>query len=141
MIKVAIHSASLVILMGVCSPRVARSQAASDRFVSEFRQFSQSVDDTFHINVQVPQEYFTDSSKKYPTVLLLDGNFYFPMMAPIVRQYEVTGLLPPLILVSVGYASFQAMDSLRVRDYLFPKALPSDEMEAIGGGKSLNLTL
>ena len=28
------------------------------------------------------------------------------------------------------------MDSLRVRDYLYPKSIPSDEMDAIGGGQN-----
>ena len=30
------------------------------------------------------------------------------------------------------------MDSVRVRDYLYPKSLPSDEMEAVGGGKNFH---
>jgi hypothetical protein len=55
-------------------------------------------------------------------------------MSSIVQQYEIAGLLPPVILVGVGYKSFKIMDSLRVRDYLFPKALPSDELESDGGG-------
>ena len=66
----------------------------------------------------------------YPTVFLLDGNFYFPMMASTFRQYEIAGLLEPTIVVGIGYKSFTEMDSLRVRDYLYPAALPSDEIKA-----------
>lgn len=57
------------------------------------------------------------------------------MLAPILHQYERGGLLPPLILVSIGYKTFNLMDSLRVRDFMFPASIPSDEMEAIGGGQ------
>ncbi len=56
------------------------------------------------------------------------------MLAASVRQYERGGLLPPLILIGIGYKTLSAMDSLRVRDYLYPAALPSDEMKAAGGG-------
>ena len=100
----------------------------------KFTQYSGFVKDTFHIQLQVPKEYYSNPDKKYPVVILLDGNFYFPIMSSIVQQYEIAGLLPPIILVGVGYKSFKTMDSLRVRDYLFPKALPSDELESDGGG-------
>lgn len=60
------------------------------------------------------------------------------MMASVCDQYEATGLLKPAILVSIGYKSFAAMDSLRARDYLYPAALPSDEMRAPGGGLNFN---
>ena len=100
----------------------------------KFTQYSRFVNDTFHIQLQVPKDYYSKPYKKYPLVILLDGNFYYPIMSSIVQQYEIAGLLPPVILVGVGYKSFKVMDSLRVRDYLFPKALPSDELESDGGG-------
>ena len=100
----------------------------------KFTQYSGLVKDTFHIQMQVPKDYHSNPDKKYPVVILLDGNFYFPIMSSIVEQYEMASLLPPVILVGVGYKSFKIMDSLRVRDYLFPKALPSDELESDGGG-------
>lgn len=97
--------------------------------------FSKNVRDSFYISVQLPLEYKEQPKKKYPVVFLTDANFFSPMLAPILHQYEKGGLLPPLILVSVGYKSFGLMDSLRVRDYMFPASIPSDEMEAIGGGR------
>jgi len=106
-----------------------------DRSTIRFAQYSESIKDTFFIDVQLPKEYFEKPQAKYPTVILVDGNFYFPIISSIVRQYEIAGLLEPAIVVGVGYKSFKAMDSLRVRDYLFPKALPSDEMNAVGGGE------
>ena len=99
-----------------------------------FTQYSESVKDTFYIDVQLPKEYEANPEKKYPTLVFIDGNFYFPMMSAIIHQYETTRLLEPCIIVGVGYKSFKTMDSLRVRDYLFPKALPSDELNANGGG-------
>src|SRR5438105_7714894 len=58
------------------------------------------------------------------------------MMSSIYEQYQFVEMLKPSILVGIGYKSFQLMDSLRVRDYLFPKALPSDELITEGGGQN-----
>ena len=103
---------------------------------SHFTQYSSFVKDTFYVDIQVPDEYAKNPNKKYPTLILLDGNFYFPMISPITRQYETAALLDPFIVVGIGYKSMKLMDSLRVRDYLFPKSLPSDELNAIGGGEN-----
>ncbi|SEK37135.1 alpha/beta hydrolase [Parapedobacter koreensis] len=99
-----------------------------------FKFYSTAVKDTFTISIQKPKEYSTEPNRHYPIALLLDGDFYFPTMAPLTRQYEMTGLLLPIILVGIGYNDFQKMDSLRVRDFLYPKAMESDEINAPGGG-------
>ncbi|GAB3899016.1 alpha/beta hydrolase [Spirosoma agri] len=97
--------------------------------------YSRAVNDSLYVQTQLPLEYDDSTTKHYPVVVILDGNFHFPMLAASVHQYEKAGLLPPLILVGVGYRSFNAMDSLRVRDYLYPAALASDELKAPGGGE------
>ena len=96
--------------------------------------YSEIVDDTFTVSVQLPLAYATNTDKRYPIALLVDGDFYFPTMAPLIRQYEMTGLLQPMILVGIGYGDFQKMDSLRIRDFLYPAPLESDELSASGGG-------
>ncbi len=117
-----------------CS-NIAHYQKPKIDLNSEFRMYSKEIKDSFYISVQVPLEYNEQSKMRYPVVVLTDGNFYTPMLGPILHQYEKGGLLPPLILVSIGYKTFRQMDSLRVRDYLFPASIPSDEMKAIGGGR------
>ena len=107
----------------------------SKGLANEWTVYSKAVEDSFVISVQLPEGYRKDSNTNYPTVYLLDANFHFPILASIIRQYEKGGILPPIILVGVGYKSFELMDSLRVRDDLYPAALPSDEINAIGGGR------
>src|SRR5689334_9803089 len=111
------------IVLAACSPR--RENEKSDSF-QHFVQYSEFVKDSFYIDIQLPKAYNSNENKDYPTVILLDGNFYFPLMASITREYEVAGLLKPFIVVGIGYKSFQTMDSLRERDYLFPASIPSD---------------
>lgn len=122
-----------IIFLISCSPKDNKKKDNELKF--RFTQYSESVKDTFYIDVQLPNQYFEKPENKYPTLVFLDGNFYFPMMAPIISQYEYTGLLHPAIVVSVGYKSFPLMDSLRIRDYMFPKALASDEIKTDGGGQ------
>jgi uncharacterized protein len=102
----------------------------------QFKQYSTFVKDTFYIDVQLPQGYYDHPKRKYPTLFFIDGNFFFPMMSAIIDQYETAGLMVPTIVVGIGYKSFKTMDSLRVRDYLYPQALPSDELEASGGAQN-----
>jgi predicted alpha/beta superfamily hydrolase len=123
---------TIIFLIG-CSSKDNKKKDNELKF--RFTEYSESVKDTFYIDVQLPSQYFEEPDKKYPTLIFVDGNFFFPMMAPIISQYEYTGLLSPAIVVAVGYKSFPMMDSLRVRDYLFPKALPSDEIKTDGGGQ------
>jgi predicted alpha/beta superfamily hydrolase len=108
----------------------------TEHFTTTFRHYSEFVKDTFYISIQVPLEYNLQRERRYPTVVLLDGNFYFPMMSSVMHQYETARLLPPMILVGIGYNSFNTMDSLRSRDYLFPESLASDELTTLGGGEN-----
>ena len=96
------------------------------------QMYSNYVKDTFQIKTHVPENYSRQDT--LPVVYLLDGNFFEPMLSVAVRQMTRAGKLPPLILVSIGYNSLEKMDSLRVRDYLYPASIPSDEMDAPGGG-------
>jgi hypothetical protein len=66
-------------------------------------------------------------------LIVLDGNFHFPSVSALVSSYGHVGLLPNAVVVGVGYKNFRQMDSLRSRDYTFPKALPEYEMEPSGG--------
>lgn len=98
------------------------------------KYFATSVGDTFTVSMQLPKDYHLNTHQRYPLVLLVDGDFYFPSMAPLMKQHEMTGLLPPMILIGIGYGDFQKMDSLRIRDFLYPEPLESDEITAQGGG-------
>lgn len=123
------------ILFIVGCTNVDKVQDSASGLHSEYAVYSKNVRDSFYISIQVPLEYQEQPTKNYPVVVLTDANFYNPMLAPILHQYEKGGLLPPVILIGVGYKTFSQMDSLRVRDYMFPASIPSDEMEAIGGGQ------
>jgi predicted alpha/beta superfamily hydrolase len=128
----------LAFLAYACTLSGTKSSEPIQTFEKKFNLYSEAVKDSFYISVQLPKKYYEKPGAKYPTVYIVDANFYFPMLAETIKQYEIAGLLPPLILVGIGYKSFAAMDSLRERDLLYPASIPSDEMKAVGGGKSFN---
>jgi len=129
--------ASISLLSFSCS-QADKKQLATEIAKNNWTVYSTAVQDSFVISVQLPEGYGKDSSVNYPTAYMLDANFHFPILAATVKQYEKAGMLPPIILVGIGYKSFQLMDSLRNRDYLYPAALPSDEINAVGGGQKFN---
>lgn len=128
----------LALFAYACTMSNTKSTEPIQTLDKKFNLYSEAVKDSFYISVQLPKKYYEKPDAKYPTVYIVDANFYFPMLAEVLKQYEVAGLLPPLILVGIGYKSFAAMDSLRERDLLYPASIPSDEMKVVGGGKNFN---
>jgi predicted alpha/beta superfamily hydrolase len=86
--------------------------------------------------VSLPPGYRQQDSVQYPVVYILDANLYFDIFASIQQKYTEVGLLPPAILVGIGYKDFATMDSLRNRDYTYPEAIPEYEMSVSGGAAS-----
>ncbi len=99
------------------------------------RRYSTQVGDSFSIFVHLPAGYDAGAHNNYPVVYLLDANFYFDMVAPIVTKYAEVGMLPPLILVGIGYRDFTEMDSLRDRDFTYPKTKAASGFTISGGGE------
>lgn len=90
--------------------------------------FSKAVKDSFSLFIRVPKNYAKKKSKRYPVIYLLDANVYFDIVADAMNENNSNA-----ILVGIGYRDFIMMDSLRNRDYTFPKALPQDSLPNSGG--------
>lgn len=97
---------------------------------------SDIVKDSFNIFIQLPKGYNKASQKKYPVIYHLDGNAYFNHIGQSVKRLaKKKKLAIEPIIVGIGYNNAYEMDSLRIRDYTFPKALPSDSFLISGGGE------
>ena len=94
-----------------------------------FRFYSKNVKDTFSIFIHLPINYKIENNKQYKVVYALDANYYFDTLVYLLNKNKSENV----ILVGVGYKDFDAMDSLRNRDYTFPKALPKDSFVISGG--------
>ncbi len=90
--------------------------------------FSESVKDSFSIFISLPKDYVKTKNQNFPVAYLLDANVYFDIVADAMKENNSNA-----ILVGIGYKDFIMMDSLRNRDYTFPKALPQDSFPISGG--------
>jgi predicted alpha/beta superfamily hydrolase len=90
----------------------------------------------YSVFVQLPKNYASDTSRRYPILLHLDGNAYFDVIkdAVIKNQHNYPDSIPPIV-VGIGYENAYVMDSLRLRDYTFPEALPIDSFATSGGAE------
>ncbi len=103
----------------------------SDSSLAQVRMYSDFVKDTFSIFINLPKDYSKNPDKKYPVVYLLDANYYFHRVSIKLNKNDSES-----ILVGIGYKNFEEMDSLRNRDYTFPKALAEDSFSISGGAKT-----
>ena len=55
--------------------------------------FSESVADSFHVMVSVPDGYYS-GEKKYPVLYVLDGDVAFGMAASIARYLQIGEIFP-----------------------------------------------
>ena len=97
------------------------------------RLYSASVNDSFSIFQSIPSDYNKDSAKKYPLIILLDANIYFEPMLSQAKLLTGIGNIEECIVTGIGYKDLPSMDSVRSRDYTFPKAIPEYEMALSGG--------
>ncbi|OUJ70420.1 hypothetical protein BXP70_23935 [Hymenobacter crusticola] len=96
------------------------------------RLYSEVVQDSFSLFVQLPKGYAHSLRRHYPLVVLLDGNVYFDQVSEAARQLPQR---EASILVGVGRPTVLQQDSLRQRDYTYPAALPADSIPLSGGGR------
>ena len=89
--------------------------------------FSESVKDSFSVFISLPKDYAKKKNQIFPVIYLLDANVYFEIVADAIKENNSNA-----ILVGIGYKDFMMMDSLRNRDYTFPKALPQDSFPISG---------
>lgn len=66
-----------------------------------YRIESRILGETRVIDVSLPASYQSDSSRRYPLLLVLDGEFEHQIAASIVRFYAETGQVPEMIVVGV----------------------------------------
>ena len=102
------------------------------------RFFSKNVGDTFSLFVSLPESSPKFSKEKPPVVFLLDANFYFDAVKASVKIMNAKKLFKEPVIIGIGYKNAIENDSLRDRDYSYPKALAKDSFYVSGGaGKFL----
>lgn len=97
------------------------------------RFFSKKVNDTFSLFINLPDNYNKNKTAMYPVVFLLDANVYYDVVVSSVKKINGKNEYVEPIIIGIGYKNFQEGDSLRDRDYTYPKALQKDHFPISGG--------
>lgn len=88
---------------------------------------SKYVEQEYRISIALPYSYADKDTdeKKYPTVYLLDADWYFGTLSEITRIIASGGSFPETIVVGIGYPVFGTLKEsvkehlkLRTRDYI-----------------------
>jgi predicted alpha/beta superfamily hydrolase len=82
---------------------------------------SKNVAQTYQVHVMCPPQLNRDENR-FPAVYATDANASFDMFKGIAWIIQAAGLVPPFILVGIGYPSHSpiAGERLRGRDFTFP---------------------
>jgi uncharacterized protein len=94
-----------------------------------FLSTSSETGTTYPIYIDAPDP--EGSPGPWPTVLLMDGDFFFDAAVAEAQRLQKSGKIPPLLLVGVGYgAGFGEPGNQRGRDY----TPTHSELEPASGG-------
>jgi len=128
------HHFRLFITALVDSDRKSRrDESDENETLATTTMYSKFVQDSFSIFINLPKGYEKNKIRTYPTVYLLDANAYQDIVIGTTELLRKKYKMPDVILVGIGYKDVRMMDSLRNRDYTFPKALPVDSFPVSGG--------
>jgi uncharacterized protein len=59
-------------------------------------------EEALRLEISLPAEYGRND-RCYPAVYLLDGHWYFPIVARMMQLLELAGEMPPVVVVGIGY--------------------------------------
>jgi predicted alpha/beta superfamily hydrolase len=115
------------------SPRpTGANEAENQETPATTHLYAPTLRDSFALFVHLPAGYRPQARRRYPVVVLLDGNVYADQVGAALRRWPAR---EAAILVGVGRRTFLQQDSLRQFDYTYPVAPAADSMPRSGGGR------
>lgn len=94
----------VAVCLGLAAPDVAASQSDAGTPIERGRSFqlpSRVLGETRVIDVTLPDGYATEAGRRYPVLVVLDGESEQEPAATVARFYATMSQLPPLIVVGV----------------------------------------
>jgi len=134
---------SICLAIAVFAPLPANVQAADPAYPEVtlpgtlVRKFhSELVDQDYRLDIGLPAGY-ADGEARYPVVVVLDGQWDFPLLYTINGQQYYDGVLPGLILVGLTWGG-ENPDVGVLRDHDFTPTDPDGEGKNGGAAKFLD---
>jgi predicted alpha/beta superfamily hydrolase len=71
--------------------------------------YSEVLNESREIYVQVPDSYYPESKRKYPVIYILDGEVFLPTVRN-VHEFYYGGFMPEMILVGISNSTNRTRD-------------------------------
>lgn len=92
-----------------------------------FTLYSESIKQNYRIQARLPSSYNTNSAKKYPLIIKVDGQWDFPLAASVFNNIYFDGQMPETIVIGIDWSDVKGnVHALRARD-LLPSPIASFE--------------
>lgn len=116
----------LLLLLAISLPIVSTSQIKYESISS------QKLGETRQIKVQLPRNYEKNSEKRYPVVVVLDGDYLFEPVAGMVDYYSYWEDIPEMIVVGVNQDGIRMDDTYYSDQNFLPEGKGAKFFEFIG---------
>ena len=137
-----IVQAMLIILIVITLPVFLIAQEKKHRYElgSEIRTLYSTIrDQKYDLYINLPRGYESDSTRTYPVLYALDGQWFFEKFVSGYNGQYYDGLVPEIIIVGITWAGENAnYDSLRAIDYS-PTAIKESKNSTGGAKKFLDV--
>ncbi|MCB7482176.1 alpha/beta hydrolase [Christiangramia sediminis] len=116
----------LLLLLAISLPIVSNSQIKYESISS------QKLGETRQIKVQLPRNYEENSEKRYPVVVVLDGDYLFEPVAGMVDYYSYWEDIPEMIVVGINQDGIRMDDTYYSDKNFLPEGKGAKFFEFIG---------
>ena len=137
------RASSIVVLLFVSLAGIACAQSRSEANPPAFPKVaiagsevrtmkSTSTGRDYDLYIHIPSSYGQDTTRKYPVLYILDGQWDFKLMDSVLGGLVYDKFAPEMIMVGITYSGENAnYDSLRAMDYT-----PAAVQDAKGSGEA-----
>ncbi|MDX1761197.1 MAG: alpha/beta hydrolase-fold protein, partial [Christiangramia sp.] len=115
-----------LLLMAILLPLVSVSQIKHESFSS------QKLGETRQIKIQLPRNYEKNTEKRYPVVVVLDGDYLFEPVAGLIDYYSYWDDAPEMIVVGINQDGMRTNDTYYSDQNFLPEGKGAKFFEFIG---------
>ena len=116
----------LMLLMAILLPLASFAQIKYESISS------QKLGETRQIKIQLPRNYEENQDKRYPVVVVLDGDYLFEPVAGMVDYYSYWEDAPEMIVVGINQDGIRMQDTYYSEQNFLPEGKGAKFFEFIG---------
>lgn len=116
----------LLLLMAIALPLVSSAQIKYESISSE------KLGETRQIKIQLPRDYEENAEKRYPVMIVLDGDYLFEPIAGMVEYYSYWEDAPEMIVIGINQDGIRMEDTYYSEQNFLPEGKGAKFFEFIG---------